>query len=125
MAFEAPGASEFSFEAGADLSALQYHFVKLNSSGQVIAVAAITDTTIGILQNKPKSGEAATVWMAGISKLRASAGIAAGALVGPSANGRGVGASGKPLGQALDTTTAEGQVNSVVFDCRTPQQAVV
>lgn len=118
MAFEAPGASEFSFEAGADLSALQFHFVKLNASGQVVAVAAGTDKVIGILQNKPIAGEAATVWMAGISKLKVSAAIAAGAVVGPSANGRGVGAHATPVGQMLDTTTAADQIGSIAYDCR-------
>ena len=124
MAFEAPGASEFTFEAGADLSALQYFAVKLNSSGQVVPVTAITDDVVGILQNKPISGAAATVWMAGISKLKTSAAITAGAVVGPSANGRGVAASTKPFGRALDTTTAADQIASVVFDCRCPVQAV-
>jgi|JI10StandDraft_1071094.scaffolds.fasta_scaffold00467_86 hypothetical protein len=125
MAFEAPGASEFSFDAGADLSALQYHFVKLNSSGQVVAIAATTDQAIGILQNKPGAGESATVWMAGISKYKTSAAIAAGAVVGVSANGRGVGAATKSVGQALDTTTGADQLGSIAFDCRRPYATAI
>jgi len=126
MAFEAPGASEFTFEAGADLSALQFHFVKMNANGQVVPVTATTDDVVGILQNKPAViGEAATIWMAGISKLKTSAAVTAGAVIGPSANGRSVAAATKPMGRALDTTTGADQLGSVVFECRRPYQTAV
>jgi hypothetical protein len=61
--------------------------------------------------------------MAGISKLVTSAAITAGAVVGPSANGRGVAAATKPFGRALDTTTAANQLASVVFECRRPAES--
>lgn len=125
MAFEAPGASEFSFEAGADLSTYQFHFVKLNGSGQIVPITADTDKPIGILQNKPPLGQAGTVWMAGISKLKSSAAITAGAVVGPSANGRGVAAATKPVGYALDTTTAGDQLGTVAYDCRRPYATAI
>ena len=48
MAYEASQPLKLSLEAGADLSALQYYFVKLNSSGKAVAVAAVTDVPIGV-----------------------------------------------------------------------------
>src|SRR3954466_13157875 len=75
--------------AGADLSATsaQYKFVKLNSSGDVILCAATTDIPIGVLQNKPKQNQAATVAIGGVTKCQAGATIAAAALVGTTAAG--------------------------------------
>jgi hypothetical protein len=43
----------------------QYTFVKLNSSGEAIAVAAATDVPIGVLQNAPTSGQEAEVLVVG------------------------------------------------------------
>lgn len=54
-----------SFEAGEDLSGQQYRHVKLNTSGQVVMPEAITDVCIGVLQNKPESGQEARVALVG------------------------------------------------------------
>ena len=43
--------------ASADLSASQYKFMKLNSSGQAVLVTAQADLIIGVLQNKPEAGK--------------------------------------------------------------------
>jgi hypothetical protein len=48
-------------EAAADLSALQYHFVKLDSAGKIVACSTVGEKAFGILQDKPKSGEIGTV----------------------------------------------------------------
>ncbi len=45
--------------AGGDLTSSQYRAVKMNTSGEVIAIAAITDIPVGILQNAPNTGEVA------------------------------------------------------------------
>ena len=80
-----------SLPAGADLSALQYRAVKLNSSGNVVVIAAITDIIIGILQNKPASGEPAEIApisAGGVSKLILGETLAIGVKVGPSTVGK-------------------------------------
>jgi hypothetical protein len=74
-----------SLVAAADLSALQYTFVKLDSDGQAAAVAATTDKPIGILQNDPTSGQEAEVLVLGGSKLVAGGAVSEGAAIGTSA----------------------------------------
>lgn len=74
MAYE-NGILNVSFEAGEDLSSDQYRFVIL-SSGKVYRPNATTDKAIGILQNAPAAGAAASVRMLGISKLVAGETIA-------------------------------------------------
>ena len=83
----------FSFEAGEDLSAAQYHFVKLTTTGTIEVCDAATDKPIGVLQDNPPSGSPGSVMILGISKIRveeAAAGtaIAVGDGVGTGANGR-------------------------------------
>lgn len=73
--------------AGADLSAKQYYAVKLNSSAQVV-VAGAGVHTVGILQNKPESGQPATVGFAGISKAIAGGNIDAGMHVAADSAGK-------------------------------------
>lgn len=63
--------------AGADLSARQYRAV--NISG-VLSTSATNG--FGILQNKPQSGEHATVVVVGVTKFLGAAAIAAGAFIG-------------------------------------------
>ena len=76
--------------AGADLSAKQYTFVKLNSSGQAVAVAAATDNPIGILQNAPLSGQEAEVLVIGGSKLVLGGTVATTDVLSTTATGTGV-----------------------------------
>lgn len=58
-----------SLPAGADLSSSQYCFVKVNSSGQAVLAATAGEAVIGVLQNKPTSGQAAIVCVGGESKV--------------------------------------------------------
>ena len=51
--------------AGADLSSLQFHGVKLSAARTIVAATA--GECYGILQNKPKNGEAANVARMGFS----------------------------------------------------------
>ena len=100
------------FEAGADLSAKQYYFVKLSAANTVNVCTAITDIPIGILQNKPGSGEAATVCLFGISKVSADGTLAAGNLIGTSADSQadaiaaGSDTTVYTMGQALEAAAA-------------------
>ncbi len=100
------------FAAAADLSAKQYYFVKLSAANTVNVCTAITDIPIGILQNKPESGEAATVCLFGISKVSADGTLAAGNLIGTSADSQadaiaaGTDTTVYTMGQALEAAAA-------------------
>ena len=82
---QALGALDVSFKAGADLSEKQYHLVKMSDSQtvNVPTADASTDVVIGVLQNKPESGEAAVVRVLGTSKVIVDASLTTvGSLVG-------------------------------------------
>lgn len=71
------GAVEFtgdtiSFEAGVDLSSYQFRFVILTTDSKIDLVGSDGDIVLGILQNKPLSGQTAQVRIAGGSKLYVS-----------------------------------------------------
>lgn len=74
--------------AGADLSAKQYHYVKLNADNQVVICAAATDVPLGVLQNNPVSGDAAEICVVGETKLVGDADLDAGMLIGTSNDGQ-------------------------------------
>lgn len=111
-----------SIPAGADLSTKQYTFVKLSGS-TVISAAAATDLPIGVLVNDPKSGETAAVAVSGIVKLKASAAIAVGALVGTTSTGTGVtlvagtDTTKYILGRAVTAAGASGDIITVAVNC--------
>jgi hypothetical protein len=88
MAYETIGIDIGTFTASADLSSSQYYFVKMSAEGTVTVCAAVTDKPIGVLQNKPASGEQAIVRVFGVSKVSADATLAAGDVVGTSADGQ-------------------------------------
>lgn len=119
-----------SFIAGADLSSYRYAPVKLDSNGNVV-LAGPNERAIGILQNTPTAGQAASVMLYGITKAVANGAIGVGAAVIPAANGRvqaagnfhnhGAASSNPPTGQqrvlgfALTGATAAGQVIEVLL----------
>jgi hypothetical protein len=82
-----------SLTAGADLSALQYTFVGVNSSGQCVAASA-NALAVGVLQNNPLSGEAATVAINGETKIKLGATLAPAAIVEVGAAGVAAAATG-------------------------------
>ena len=119
-----------SFDAGADLSTKQYYFVKLNSSGQVVVCAAVTDVPIGVLQNKPSVvGEAATVCILGRTKVSADEALVAGNEIGVSADGQaqvlvvGTETTVRVLGQVTGAAGAAGRLGSAVINCIAPGRA--
>ena len=131
MAYELPVTQQsVSLVAAADLSALQYTFVKLDSAGKVVAVAAATDVPVGVLQNAPTSGKTAEVMIHGVTKLKASAAIATPKLIGTTATGTAVGltvttdATKYILGQAITPAGATGDVITVAVSCIAPARAV-
>lgn len=72
-----------SYPAGEDLSNDQYRFVVLTSSGTVRRPDSADEIPIGILQNAPASGAAASVMSLGRSKIQAGGALSVGALIGP------------------------------------------
>lgn len=111
-----------SIPAGADLSAKQYTFVKLSGT-TVISAAAATDLPIGVLLNDPASGETAAVAVSGVVKLKASAAISVGALVGTTSTGLGVSLTAGTdttkyiLGRAITAAGASGDIITVAVNC--------
>lgn len=99
MAYESPGTDIGTFTASADLSAKQFYIVKMSGDNTVTVCAAVTDVPIGVLQNTPASGEQAVVRVAGISKVSADATLAAGDIIGSSADGQ-----AQPVAQGSETT---------------------
>jgi hypothetical protein len=102
---------DVSLEAGEDLSNAQFLAVALDSNGKV--VKAKSDTLpIGILQDKPKEGQAANVRMLGISKVVAGGAIEIGDVLTADDDGRLIAASTGyyPIGIALEAAAQAGQV---------------
>lgn len=112
MAYEAAQIKFGQLTAGADLSAKQYHFVKLASATTVDVCSAITDKPIGVLQNTPTSGQAAEVCIFGITKVVADGVLAAGNLIGTSSDGQadaiaaGTDTTVYTMGQAIEAAAA-------------------
>ncbi len=98
MAYEAAQINFGNLTAVADLSSKQYHFVKLSGAG-VDVCSAVTDVPVGVLQNTPASGSAAEICVLGISKIVADATLAAGDVIGTSADSQ-----AQPLTVGTETT---------------------
>jgi len=130
MAYEISNYSvKVTLVAAADLSSLQYTFVKLNASGQAAAAAAATDIPIGVLQNAPTSGQEAEVLVVGGTKIVAGAAIGEGALIGTSAAGKavalvaGTDTTKYVVGTLLTESGASGDIVTAVINCAGPTRA--
>ena len=96
---------ERTFIAGADLTSSKYCLVKLHTDGTVIVATANTDNIVGVLQNKPASGENALVRFKGTSKVKTGGAISIGAWVSATTAGAGVAVAADrkvALGRALE-----------------------
>lgn len=130
MAYEISGyAVKITRVAGADLSALQYTFVKQNSAGAVVAVSAATDIPIGVLQNTPISGQEAAIVVVGGTKLVAGATVTNGTHFALGTTSAG---AATPLAVTDTTkyvlgvplvTAASGDIMSAIVNCATPTRA--
>lgn len=129
MAYSGSPTIIVSAKAGADLSAKQYFYVKLNADNQVILCAAATDIPLGVLQNDPASGQDATVMVMGVSKVESDAALTAGWLVGTSADGQadrkipGTDTTEYITGQVIQGTGAAGDFATVALNCANPARA--
>jgi hypothetical protein len=86
MAYDGKQVTLGTLSAATDLSTHQYKFVKLISATTVGLCTAATDRPIGVLQNKPASGEAAEVCIFGITKLLAGGTIVFNNVIGTDAS---------------------------------------
>lgn len=102
--------------AAADLSGYQYRFVKLTSTAVNICTAG-TDYSIGILKNKPLSGQACAVESFGTEKCVAGAAVTRGDPIMPDAQGRGITATATNLvhGVALESVGAAGMLFTITL----------
>lgn len=80
MAYEIPGFKLGVLPANADLSSSQYLGMKVVAGG-IDLMSTAGGVAIGILQNKPVSGEAAEVTVLGVSKAVGGATLSKGAIV--------------------------------------------
>ena len=113
MAFK-EGTSAITLVAGADLSASQHRFVKVNASGYAV-LAGAGENAAGVLANDPTSGQAGTVDVGGVTKVVAGATVALGAEVESDANAAAITQSaGEALGIALSGGAA-GELISVLL----------
>lgn len=118
MALQGPSLWEESFKAENDLSAKQFYAMELSAADQVDLCDNAADTVIGILQNKPVAGAAATVRMIGRSQAVAGGVIAVGDLVGTDGNGKLVAKTAdkdKVCGIALTAATGDGKIFEVAL----------
>lgn len=103
-----------SFEAAADLRTKQFYLVKLDANRKVVLASAATDNIIGVLQNKPNTGQSAKVRLIGISKVVAGAAftLATNTWLTSDANGKAVaaapaaGTNNGVVGQPYESATA-------------------
>lgn len=106
----------FSWPAGADLSAKQYYAVQLTTT-ETVTMADATVRTLGILQNEPLSGEAASVCLLGIS--RAITDGNAGAIAAMDA------LASDANGKLVKTTTDNDEVVAVALQPSTTDGAII
>lgn len=95
----------------------QYRFVHISGAHQADLYANTTgQICIGVLQNKPQETDmAATVAIAGISMVEASAAISAGDAVGSDSNGLATSGATPTLGVAVRAAAAAGELVPVLL----------
>ena len=125
MAWEQPG-FVITLQAAANLTTKQFHFVVLDSSGYAAAATSIAQYPIGVLQNKPTTGQEASVMVHGVTKAVADAAVAINAKVGASADGQAVTEATDNTsfvqGIALSAASNAGEMISVLINCGLPSK---
>jgi hypothetical protein len=101
--------------AGADLRTHQFKFVSVGSDGRIV-LTADDGKAQGVLLNAPNTGEAATVAISGIVKVKCGAVVTRGGPVASGANGaaKNVDTNAVALGTAL-ATGADGRIISILL----------
>ena len=104
------GILDLPFEAAEDLSSDQYKFVVLTSQGKVRRPDSETEALLGILQNAPALGAAASVRILGTSKLQANDALAIGVFV------KAEYVAAADAGKAKDATATLAYCRAIVID---------
>jgi len=107
-----------SLQAAADLSAVQYHVVRHSALQSCNVASDNTNSAVfGVLQNKPKSTEFASVAYVGKTKAVAGAAIALPAIITHNSSGRviTVVSGSMAIGRALEAASADGDIITVVL----------
>jgi hypothetical protein len=118
------------FTAAADLSGKQYYFVKLASATTVDVCSAVTDIPIGVLQNKPTSGQAAEVVTIGQTKISADANLGQGDLIATSSDGQaqtftaGTDTTAYCVGRVITDPAAAGEIHTAIVNCVNPFRGI-
>jgi len=86
------GVLDITLKSNCDLSDKQYYLVKCHTTeGEVVLATALTDVLIGVLQNKPETGQAAVIRVLGTSKVKiGEADMSIGDFVTASASGKAI-----------------------------------
>lgn len=107
-----------SYQAGEDLSSAQYMFVKVDPSNanKVLLCDTAGEVSLGILMNKPESGEYAEVALpGGGAKLIVDGSVSPGAMISTGADGKGETAtSSQYIGAMADATGAASSANDAI-----------
>ena len=103
------------YAAGADLSAKQFTFVKLSADETVVTAAADGIDAIGILQNTPKLGQAASVAFSGQSKVVFAAAVASGNVTCDAAGKVVASATGKTTLGVVSDGVAKDSIGSILL----------
>jgi len=110
--------SRITLKAGEDLSSSQYFFVKIDTDGDVV-LTTDGQNAIGILQNAPAEGEAASVAISGVSKVAigTSGSLDSGSVIGSDANGKAIAAVSPDFAVAIliEDTSADGDIVSCLI----------
>lgn len=109
MAYELP-IPQLSLAAGESLTGGQYKAVKVDSSGNIVACGA-GESGIGVLQDKPDTGQMGLVWMYGVTKAYCGGTVSKGDAVTPDASGKFVVAGG---GDAIWGTAIQGGTSTTL-----------
>ena len=128
MAYKGSQPLKLSLAAGADLSTKQYYFVKLDGSGNAVVCSGATDIPVGVLQNKPTSGQMAELVVLGITKISADAALSIGDLIGTSSDGQadaktsGTDTTEYVVGRMLTATGAAAVIGTAIVNCASPHR---
>lgn len=118
--------------AGADLTANQFYFVKLDSNGNAV-LAGDGNSAIGVLQNTPNIGEACELIQYGETEVVVGVQLAPGDPIGSSAAGKaaklvyGTDTAKYVLGRAKEVSGSSPTANQrtrIFVDCAAPHRAV-
>lgn len=114
MAYEIPGFS-YTLPAGVDLSALLFRAVDIDENSKAVLPAA-GGRIVGVLNNRAKANEAATIIQTGIVQVEAGAAVTAGDDVEVDEQGRAITlAAGAKVGVAFESASAAGIIIAVLL----------